>query len=59
MKHITGSSLFARAYIRDDDTFYYKDAMLIAVLAHTHGNDRKGADGKKVRQLLDDVNLDR
>ena len=59
MKKMTGNetNVFARAYIRDRDLVYHKDAMLIALLAHTHGDDRDGPDGRRVRQMLDDINL--
>jgi hypothetical protein len=58
MRNIKGNSLFANAYLRDGDSLYYKDAMLIAVLSHTTGEDRSGAQGKILRKMLDDVNLD-
>lgn len=58
MRNIKGNSLFANAYLRDGDSTYYKDAMLIAVLSHTHGDNREGSQGKILRKMLDDVNLD-
>ncbi len=58
MRNVRKSSIFAQAYIRDGSSLYYTDAMLIALLAHTHGDDRTGADGKAVRKMLDDINLE-
>lgn len=58
MRNVKKTSLFARAYIRDGKSVYERDAMLIAVLSHTHGADRTGADGKAVRKMLDDINLE-
>lgn len=59
MKNIQPESLFSRAYVRDDHAVYDTHAMLIAVLAHTHGHDRDGIDGDTVRKMLDDINLER
>jgi hypothetical protein len=58
MRNIKGNSLFANAYVRDGEHVYFKDAMLLALLAHTHGTDREGKDGRQVRKMLDDINLD-
>jgi hypothetical protein len=53
-------SVFRRAWIRDRATghIYSDDAMLIAVLAHVQGEDRNSKDGKIVRELLGDINLE-
>lgn len=58
MRNVKKTSVFAQAYIRDGQSVYFTDAMLIALLAHTHGSDRTGADGKAVRKMLDDINLE-
>ncbi len=54
------SNVFNRAWVRDTATGndYSQDAMLIAVLAHVTGKDRSGMNGKIVRQLMQDQNLD-
>lgn len=54
------NSVFARAWLRDNATsnIYTQDAMLIALLAHVHGNNRNSKDGKIVRELLGDINLE-
>lgn len=54
------SSLYANAWLRDNkrNTYYRHDALLIAMLAHTHGTDREGTDAQTVRELLDDINLE-
>lgn len=56
----TFDTLYSRAWVRDKATknIYTQDAMLVAVLAHTHGNDRAGMNGKIVRELMDDINLE-
>ena len=51
-------SVFARAWLRDKATggIYTTDGLLIAVLAHTHGLNRAGKQGKIVRELMQDIN---
>lgn len=53
-------SVFRRAWLRDNATgnIYTNDAMLIAMLAHVQGTDRNSKDGKIVRELLGDINLE-
>lgn len=52
--------LINQAWVRNgkSDTVITGEALILACLLHTHGNDRAGNDFKVVQALMDDVNLD-
>lgn len=51
-------NFYGQAYIRDHGTFYTGEAMLLAVLMHSVGEDRNSKDMKIVRELMEDGNLE-
>lgn len=50
--------LINQAYIRDGRFSITGEAMLLACLLHSHGENRESEDFKDVQRIMGDINLD-